>query len=78
MTFSTDKNTYTVNFRTERRVTSFKNHQPVWEDLPRWDITLDGEIVQWCYDEDQIASRINFFENGDGIDPIYFNGVTAG
>ena len=76
---SQEKNmAYEIKTRTERRVTRFENGVGVWEEYPRYDITLDGEIVQFCFDESKIESTIDFLENGDGINPSYFTGLTAG
>jgi hypothetical protein len=69
---------YEIKTKTERRVTHFENGVGVWEEYPRYDITLDGEIVQFCFNKEDIEPTIDFLENGDGIDPAYFTGLTAG
>ena len=69
---------YTIQPKTQKRVTRFENGTPIWEEYTQYDILKDGKMVQFCFREEDIEKKIRFLEEGDGIDPIYFTGLTAG
>ena len=78
MFYTSPNATYIIEHELESRVTEFREGAPVWNDYNVFNIFLDGKLVSFCHQEEDIASQVNFFENGDGIDPIYFSGITNG
>ena len=77
-TVTTDKATYTVQVKAERRVVEFQDGQPIWAEYLQYNIILDGKMVRFCFDENDIEEMISIEENGHGIDPAYLTGLTAG
>ena len=77
-TFTTDKAVYTIELHTQRRVDEFVDGVAVWIEYPQYNIMLDGRMVRFCYDENDIEEMIRVEENGHGIDPAYLTGLTAG
>ena len=79
MFFLTDNATYTIETQENRRVVAFENGEQVWGTTTQYNILFGNEVINFCYDEDMIATQIADFEgNGDNIDPIYFTGITNG
>ena len=78
MTLTTAYTIYTIELETKKRVTEFVNGKAVWTEYTQYNILHDGEVVQFCFNEEDVEEAIRFFEEGDNIDPIYFTGLTAG
>ena len=78
MTYISPNTLYQIEPVTQKRVTEFVDGQPVWTEYTQFNIIHDGEVVQFCFNEEDIEETIRFFEKGDNIDPIYFTGLTAG
>jgi hypothetical protein len=78
MTYISPLSIYSVELEEKSRVTRFENGQPIWETYTQFNISLDGKMIGFVFDEDQIESYIDEFENGSRINPIYFTGLTAG
>ena len=77
-TITTQKATYTVEPKVQKRVARFEDGKQVWETYTQFNILQDGRMVQFCFNEEDIDKTIHFLENGDGINAVYFTGVTAG
>ena len=69
---------YTVQPETQKRVTRFDNGTPIWEEYTQYNILKDGKWVQFCFREEDVEETTHLLEHGNGIDPIYFTGLTSG
>ena len=62
-TYTTDRNTYTIEVNHTQRVVEFVGNAPVWGDTTTYRIMLDGKLVSVCYDEADIPHVIDCQEN---------------
>lgn len=78
MIYASPSGIYGIELEEQSRVTHFENGVGIWEAYTQYNIYLDGRLVRFVFDEDDIENAIYEFENGHGIDPIYLTGLTSG
>ena len=62
-TFTTDKAVYTIEQHTQRRVDEFVDGVAVWVEYPQYNVMLDGKMICFCYDENEIPMMVDCQEN---------------
>ena len=53
---------YTIEAKTQRRVTGFENGQAVWTEYTQYDILRDGQMIRFVFNEEDILPMIDLHE----------------